>query len=299
MTRLHTLAHLSDPHLTSLAGVSARELMNKRVLGYLSWLRRRRKVHRLDVLAAVTADIEAQAPDQILLSGDLTHVGLPHECRTAARWLEALARPDRLRMVPGNHDRYVDAPWDETLALWSDYLPPRERAAWPTLWQQGDLCVIGLDSAVASPPFMATGTLGEDQIEALAEHLRTARDRGQFRLVLLHHSPLPDGHSWRKRLTDARELCAVIAAQGAELVVHGHGHQEAERELAWRHGDRDGVCRVFAVPSASYAMDGRAGWNRIRVGPFNEGWDVEVEARRWVAGGMRTRWTRRFSTSRV
>ena len=37
-----TLAHLSDLHLTSLDDVRPRELLGKRVLGYLSWHWRRR-----------------------------------------------------------------------------------------------------------------------------------------------------------------------------------------------------------------------------------------------------------------
>lgn len=292
---LHTLAHLSDPHLTSLEGVDARSLMNKRLFGYLSWRRRRRRVHQTTVLDAVTADIAVHAPEQILVSGDLTHVGLPQECRAAARWLAGVADPSRLRLVPGNHDRYVNAPWDDTLGHWSAYLERPGAPAWPRTWSQGDVCVIGIDCATPSGLFMATGTVGEAQIEGLGEALRAAAARGQFRLVMLHHSPLPDGHVWRKRLTDAAQLIRVIQAHGAELIVHGHGHQEAAAQIAW--GSRR--CHVLSVPSASYAVSGRAGWNLLGIARGEGTWRIDVTARRWVEGAMTTAWHRTLATSGI
>ena len=55
MTEL-VLAHLSDPHLTHLGEVRGRELLSKRVLGYLSWRTHRRHVHRSEVLDALLTD---------------------------------------------------------------------------------------------------------------------------------------------------------------------------------------------------------------------------------------------------
>ena len=78
-TNAFTLAHLSDPHLTSLAAVRLRQIANKRILGYLSWRQRRRFVHRTDVLDAVVDDLKRQQPDHIAVTGDLTHIGLPAE----------------------------------------------------------------------------------------------------------------------------------------------------------------------------------------------------------------------------
>ena len=40
-----TLAHLSDPHLAPLPKPRLRELMGKRALGYLNWVRNRKRVH--------------------------------------------------------------------------------------------------------------------------------------------------------------------------------------------------------------------------------------------------------------
>lgn len=72
------LAHISDPHLISSSGVRVRELLNKRVYGYLSWYLRRRAEHCDEVLAALREDMRSARPDHVLLTGDLTHLGLPY-----------------------------------------------------------------------------------------------------------------------------------------------------------------------------------------------------------------------------
>ena len=45
---MFVLAHLSDPHLAPLPMPRPRELLAKRGLGYLNWLRKRRSIHRAD-----------------------------------------------------------------------------------------------------------------------------------------------------------------------------------------------------------------------------------------------------------
>jgi hypothetical protein len=53
-----TFAHLSDPHLTSPAGASLRDLVGKRALGYLSWRLRRHRRHRAEILGALVRDLD-------------------------------------------------------------------------------------------------------------------------------------------------------------------------------------------------------------------------------------------------
>lgn len=231
-----TFAHLTDPHLTSPDGAGLADLSNKRLLGYLSWRRRRRHLHRPEVLAALVADLRASAPAQIALTGDLTQIGLPAECEHARRWLEALAPPERVSLVPGNHDRYVAADWGKTIGRWQAYLgsdgdavapatAAPERRSFPTLRRRGPVAFIGLTSACASAPLMATGWLGRRQRVALAEMLAETGARKLFRVVLIHHPPVPGSYKWRKRLTDGAAVADIIERHGAELVLHGHTHR--------------------------------------------------------------------------
>ena len=82
-----SLAHFSDPHLTSVTNVKIRELLNKRIFGYLSWLKRRRLEHRTEVLEALLRDLEHIRPNHTVITGDLTQLGLPVEFEQAVNEL--------------------------------------------------------------------------------------------------------------------------------------------------------------------------------------------------------------------
>lgn len=276
-------AQISDPHLSSLAGVNWRDLLNKRILGYLSWRRKRRFEHRPEVLAALDRDLQGAGLDQLLVTGDLTHVGLPEEFRQALAWLQQLGSPADVAVVPGNHDAYVASDWNQTFALWRDYMAadgPEKGGLFPTLRVRGAVAFIGLSTACPKPPFMASGTVGSDQLARLPALLGSAAGEGLFRVVYLHHSPIPGEEAWRKRLTDAAELQALLSEHGAELVLHGHGHRAHLSELSTRQGPAP----VVAVPSASaLGLHGAdtACYNRYRVRRCDRGWRLEIEPRHY------------------
>ncbi|MGH8248556.1 MAG: metallophosphoesterase family protein, partial [Gammaproteobacteria bacterium] len=185
------LAHISDPHLTSLSNVSWRELLNKRVFGYLSWRWRRRYEHRREILAELTEDLIHCNPDHIVITGDLTHVGTPRECSEANGWLHALGPPDRISVIPGNHDCYALAEPAETVNLWLPYMlgdsAAREQPTspvFPYLRRRGPAAIIGLSSAAPSPIFLATGSVGRLQLATLESVLEETRKAKMFRILL-------------------------------------------------------------------------------------------------------------------
>lgn len=288
-------AHLSDPHLTTLNGVRWRQLLNKRLLGYLSWRRKRRAEHRSEVLDALLNDLRHTRPEHVVITGDLTHVGLPDEFRQARLWLERLGASDKVTVIPGNHDAYVRTAWDSTWKQWQPYMQsdpawrtasPADETLFPTLRVRGGVALIGLSSAVATAPFLATGRLGDAQRERFARVLRETGDRGLFRLVLLHHPPRVEDEKWRKRLTDGRALCSVLCQEGAELVLHGHGHYSAESAISCAAGD----IPVFGIPSASavgHRPGRRAQYYLYRVDRDGDRWRVQVSVRAWEPGSER------------
>jgi 3',5'-cyclic AMP phosphodiesterase CpdA len=273
-------AHISDPHMTTLEGAGGRQLLNKRLLGYLSWRRKRRYQHRRDILTALQHDLQVRPVEQLLVTGDLTHIGLPEEFAQARAWLQQLGDPHQIAVVPGNHDALIKGSWQDTFAHWEDYMASDEPVTpwFPSLRVRGAVAYIGLSSACPTPPFMATGTVGKAQLERLPRLLQATRKQGLFRVLYLHHSPLAGTEKWRKRLTDATALEALIEAQGAELVLHGHGHRAHYRELETRHG----MVPVLSVPSASaMGLHGAevAQYNRCAVARTADGWTVDIESR--------------------
>ena len=211
-----TFAQLSDPHLSSPEGARWRDLANKRLLGYLSWRRRRRAEHRVEVLDALKRDLLGTCPGHLVITGDLTQIALPDEFRQARAWLDSLGSPGEVTVVPGNHDAYVPVPWAQGLSRWQPYLvsddaPGDGRAdsaesVFPSLRVRGPVAFIGLSSARPTAPLLATGRLGGGQLERLERLLEQTRSQGLFRVVLLHHPPVPGEERWRKRLTDAAQL---------------------------------------------------------------------------------------------
>ncbi len=292
-------AQISDPHLSDLSAVRWRQLASKRALGYLSWRRRRRHEHRPEMLAALRADLHAIAPAHTVVTGDLTHIALPEEFREAGDWLRQLGAADTVTVVPGNHDRYVHTPWAESLGLWSSFMSSDGISAehgaeqlFPLLRVRGPLAFIGLDSAVPSPPFMATGRLGARQLERLADILQRLRGSGLLRVLMLHHPPVPGEEKWRKRLVDAPALCALLARHPVDMVLHGHRHRALQSVIRIPGSD----IPVFGIASASAAgvlSNYPAEYNLYDVLRDGAAWRVRVSARRFDAA------TRAFATREV
>lgn len=281
-----TLAHLSDPHLGPLPEAGFSQLMNKRLIGRFNWRRRRKYVHSREVADLLIEDVRSRQPDHIAITGDLVNISLPEEFRIARTWLETVGSGDYVSVVPGNHDAYVPVPWAQSLGLWQDYMVSNAQGApyashsdhFPYVRLLGEVAIIGLSTAVPTPPLLACGKLGAAQREALSKALGALGAKGFYRIVLIHHPPLRHQNSRRKGLSDTAALVDVLAAQGAELVLHGHNHRDMSATLQ----TRDGLAHIYGVPSASAAHGGHrpaAQYNLYRIARSEEGWKCEIEIR--------------------
>lgn len=233
--------------------MTVREALSKRVLGYASWHRKRKALHRNEVLEALTRDVAACGPDHVCVTGDLTNLGLAAEAPTVAHWLARFGDARDVSAVPGNHDAYVpDAPAPER--QWADWMRGDEgQPGFPYLRRRGGLAIVGVSSAVATPPFLATGRIGTEQAGRLEALLRIANNEGLARVVLVHHPPQPGAVRRRVALSDGGRLRAVLARTGAELVLHGHAHKPVRASLT----GPEGAIPVLGVGSASCVGDAR------------------------------------------
>jgi 3',5'-cyclic AMP phosphodiesterase CpdA len=285
------LAHLSDPHLAPLPKPRLRDLIGKRALGFINWRRKRVLMHRPDVLARIVADMKANTPDHLAVTGDLVNIALLAEFAAARAWLESLGSPQDVTLVLGNHDAYVRQAAPEPERHWGDYMrgdTPGDgiasNAGFPFLRRRGPLALIGLSSAVPTLPLMATGRIGEEQLQRLAKLLDETKDA--FRLVLVHHPPISTRARRSRRLVNGAALRDVLARHGAELLVHGHDHEHA---LVWLEGPH-GRIPAIGVPSASEAPPGEhepAGYNLYRIEGGPGTWRCEVLSRSLVGDGAR------------
>jgi 3',5'-cyclic AMP phosphodiesterase CpdA len=279
------LAHLSDPHLGPLAGFSLHQLLGKRATGYVNWRRKRRHAHDMAILALIVADIQSQAPDHIACTGDVAHIGLPNEFKTAVAFLDTLGARDTVSFVPGNHDAYARS----SLKPLASHLGPwcagdDGVAGYPWYRRRGNVALIGLNSGIPTLPLMATGRIGREQIAKAEVLLERAKAEGLIRVVLIHHPPYTGGARRSRELVDAEAFEAMLARTGADLVLHGHNHTFS---LAWRPGKGRDV-PIVGVPSASIGPLGHgemATWHLFRIEGDAQAPRISVEQRGFEPDG--------------
>ncbi|WP_291850215.1 metallophosphoesterase [Bradyrhizobium sp.] len=288
MTAPFTLAHLSDPHLPVMPAARLRELAGKRALGYVNWTRNRRKYHRREVLDALVADMQAQRPDHIAVTGDIVNLALDAEFAPAVTWLESVGTAREVTVVPGNHDAYVRATRHHFAGAFENYLRgdgETDGSPFPFVRRRGPLALIGLSSAVPTLPLMATGRLGRAQLDALESRLAQMSAEQAFRVLLVHHPVQSD--SRMNRLTDSKALRAVLKRRGVDLVLHGHVHIHS---TTWIEG-ADKPIPVISVPSASALAHGNhpaAAYNLFSISRDGDQWRC-VQTVRSVDANFRVR----------
>ena len=293
---MFALAHLSDPHLAGWSVDRPWALANKRITGWLSWRLNRHRIHLARVLDLMLLDMADQPIDHTAVTGDLVNISLPQEFENASQWLRQIGPAEKVTVIPGNHDAYVAVGSDVGLGRWRDYMTDLgwERAEdgqpadrFPFVRRFGPVALIGLSSAVPTPPFFASGTLGAAQLAAFRDILAQLGAERAFRIVLIHHPPLYGKGHGRKALTDAKAFVDVVSAAGAELVLHGHMHMATLGHI--------GKTPVIGVPSASalrWHHKDAAAYNVYRIGRTGDGWKLSAEIRgltaseeRFVANG--------------
>lgn len=268
------LAHFSDIHL-SLPPLQTppRELRLKRLANAASYYlngRAWRFANGAERIAGLLADVDAQQPDHVLCTGDLTASSLEEELAGVAA-LFGQRSPERFTVIPGNHDRYVH----QADGAFERYFGTR---TYPFMKKLGGVALLGID--VARPTWLldSSGTCGAPQRAALREALTSLR--GEFVILALHYGLLRHNGERDKRrhgLKDDRELIALIddPALPLDLVLHGHMHMPYTVRTQRR--------QVICVGSAT-DLKQKCGYNVYDIDTAAK--TVRVERRRYTPQGF-------------
>jgi 3',5'-cyclic AMP phosphodiesterase CpdA len=288
---MFTFAHLSDPHLAIQSAPGLRSLMNKRLIGYMSWRTKRRAIHETRVLAALTEAIKQARTDHIAITGDLTNIALPAEFKEARRWLESFGPPQSITLVPGNHDAYVGVPWTASLGQWAEYMRGDGQEMdsaedFPAIRVRGPVAFVGLSSAHPSAPHLAVGSVGRAQLAAMEERLSELGRRNLFRIVLIHHPPVPGTVKPRAALLDAEQFAGAIARAGAELILHGHTHRMSQGAIQTPRGPVPVIGVASASARAQHALREQAQFHLYTVSRQANAWLLELEIRGLDEGAL-------------
>lgn len=283
-----TIAHLSDVHLAPIRGLGLGHANIKRALGFANWTLKRSKVHLRSVVDALIADLATQKVDHVIVSGDLTNLGLPGEHAAALDWLELVGPPDRVSVVPGNHDIYCRLWRDPGVERWRAYMKSDSRGAsfvdapgagFPYVRFVGGVALVGINSAVPTRPFMAIGEVGAKQMAALGRTLGRLGNDGLRRICIIHHPPLAGQADERRGLLDAAELEALLTAHAPDLVIHGHNHLDMHAVRRSAAGRTDVVGIASASIGRAYKHEPLGRYNLIRLDPADRGGPIEIVSR--------------------
>jgi 3',5'-cyclic AMP phosphodiesterase CpdA len=246
------IAHVSDLHAFSLAGVGPLPFLSKRFAGLVNLRLHRREKHPSHLLEELVEDLNREPLDEIVVTGDLTNLALESEFRLARQLLDRLTLgPRHVTVVPGNHDVYtldavVRRPFHTFLSSYASSDSGDER--FPFVRVRGGVAIVGVSSARPSPVPFASGSLGAEQRHRLEERLAELGRRGLFRVLLIHHPPVDNRAAFFRGLRDRGPLQDLLRRTGCELILHGHEHRDLTQDLQGPAGP----IPVSGVGSASY-----------------------------------------------
>lgn len=250
------LAQVTDPHFQCFRLSSLGQLLGKRSLGALNLLVMRWRKHRMQLLQAMLEDLRTRQFDHLALTGDLCNVALESEWHAALRWIADTALPpDRLTVIPGNHDAYVpevveQGTFERLFAAYQTAELRVEGATYPFVRLRGEVALVAVNTGVPTGDFGAWGRLGAEQLTRLESLLSAPEVKTRRRVLLIHHPPLVNRLGEERNLRDREALQALLARTGVDLVLHGHDHRDFFTTLP---GPDAALIPVVGLGSASYA----------------------------------------------
>jgi 3',5'-cyclic AMP phosphodiesterase CpdA len=264
------LVQVSDPHFQSLRGATLRDFLGKRLVGGVNLLVRRRRKHQMPLLEAMGEDLRQRTFDHLVVTGDLCNIALISEWTRALRWIEALHfAPDRVTVIPGNHDAYVpqvvrDGTFERMFAAYQTAEMRVAGSNYPFVRIRGDVALVCTSTAVPTRGVGAWGRLGDDQLARLESLLMAPELSNRRRIVLIHHPPLLNRIGEDQNLRDREALQALLARTGADLVLHGHDHRDFFKQL---RGPGGVSIPVVGAGSASYhgSIERRSRYNVYEI----------------------------------
>jgi tRNA A37 threonylcarbamoyladenosine biosynthesis protein TsaE len=257
-------------------------------------------------------------PQLIVVSGDLAEQAKKSEFEDVLQFLISLS--DRLKVprrrvviVPGNHDinrnlceayfKQCDGEeqppippywpkWKHYHWLFQEFYKDEKGISFTieepwTFWELDELklVVAGLNSTMAESHLNNThfGYIGEAQIRWFFDRLASFRERGWFRLGVVHHNIQRGATDDDENLRDADDLKRTLGPS-LNMLLHGHTHNS---KVGWANT----ALPVLSTGSAALKAEARPvevpnQYQAIRIWPDRiERWTrrYDPEQKRWIA----------------
>jgi 3',5'-cyclic AMP phosphodiesterase CpdA len=206
---MRTIAHISDVHFGRIDPVIAE---------------------------AVVADVNAQKPSLVVMSGDFTQRARAGQYVQAAAFMKRLPQPQLV--VPGNHD----IPLFDVVSRFFAPLANYRKHITPDLapvYRDDELLVIGINTARSFTfvlnGFWKDGRISREQMQGI-KRLACAAPAKVRKIVVTHHPFIPPpGGRIHGIVHGAAEALAEMAQCGVDLCLAGHLHMGYSGDVRTHH----------------------------------------------------------------
>jgi 3',5'-cyclic AMP phosphodiesterase CpdA len=245
--RMTILAHLSDLHLLEREHHRRSGLAKQRLL-FLSAGSPLRAEARMQRVAASLQSARRAGADHILITGDLTEDGVAAQFEVLAEVLHRSGiDPERVTLVPGNHDGYTEAgafarALEGPLRAFRATSGPGAHTLLP-----GAL-IVPVSTVVEGQWFARSNGIVRDADVLAIRRLSSDRLSHGRALVVAQHHP-PSHHpvfalEWVDGVKNALSLHELLLERTRIHVLHGHTHRRTTKHLCGR-----AHAQVFACAS--------------------------------------------------
>ena len=247
------IAHITDLHVARPPAWG--EYNVKRTFGWLNHLLFRRRRYRESVAAAALHRLAERIPDLVILTGDITQLGLDSEFAAAKRLLAIFGeRHIPVVVVAGNHDVYGKSV--------PSCLSELRRASARDIFSGSDGIIrfpgvelLPLAQEIFTPPFFSYGR--QDMDELIKASSAWSKPANKVMRLVCGHYPVIDAGGGRLRLFRGLRNAGALIDFCREHQVAGYfcGHNHKRFSVSMPGG-----CMQFAAP----ALSGRGG-SRVSV----------------------------------
>ncbi len=267
MHNITKIGHLTDIHYSYPENITIKQLMSKRLYGYIFWKLSKGKRFDFSMLKEIKEDIKKEQLDHIVVTGDLTQLCLPEEFYKVKTFLQSLHSQENISIIPGNHDFYVS---EGKKHFYKEF-----QLQYPFVKIINNCALIGVNSAVVTPPVVSYGYLTQSQIKKLQE-ITERLDNRYFNILLIHHPPINGITFWNKALINTKEIIKILKTGIINLVLYGHIHRFSIRYFS----SINGKIPVISASPLAYTLrkyNQIGGYNIYEINRANNKWRLIIK----------------------